>query len=300
MEGFLNINKPEGITSFDVIRRLRKILPRQTKIGHMGTLDPLAQGVLPIAIGRATKVIEYIKDEKKTYIAELVLGAVSETEDSTGNITFTGNSLLMKEKDLSVVLQSFVGTNEQIPPMYSAIHHEGKRLYELARQGVTVERAPRKIDIFSLILLSQDYEKPLPRLTIEVSCSRGTYIRSLCRDIGQKLETGAYMSGLTRTKSGIFEIDGSYPLESILDKDIDINSILYPVDWPLQDMSMIKLSSSEEEEMVFNGRKIRCHENISSGMIRIYSQQDYLLALGEIKIEDGLCLIQPKKVFKPG
>ncbi len=298
LDGFLNIDKPEGITSFDVIRKLRKICPSKTKMGHLGTLDPIARGVLPVALGKATKVIEYIRDEKKVYIAELILGAVSDTEDSSGNITYTGSSA-MKENDLLDILESFIGTIEQIPPMYSAIHHEGKRLYELARQGVTVERAPRKIEIFSLKLLSQNQDDDLPRLTIEVSCSKGTYIRSLCRDIGEKLGTGAYMSGLIRKKSGIFEIEDSCKLEKILNDPDEIDSLLYPVDFPLQEMPGIKLASAEEENMVINGRIVRHNENISSGRVRIYSPNDYLLAIGEINIKDGIIFVQPKKVFKP-
>ncbi len=297
MQGFLNIDKPEGITSFDVIRRLRKIFPRQTKMGHLGTLDPIASGVLPIAMGSATRVLEYISDEKKVYVARLILGAVSDTEDSSGNITCTG-SALVKENDLMGILNSFVGTMEQVPPMYSAIHHEGKRLYELARQGVTVERTPRKIEIFSLKLLSESTDEHLPHLTMEVSCSKGTYIRSLCRDIGEKLGTGAYMSGLIRKKSGIFEIEDSCKLDKILNNPGEIEKILHPVDFPLQDLSSIKLSSTDEENMVINGRILRCNEELRPGRVRIYSSQDYLLAIGEINIKDGMLFIQPKKVFK--
>ncbi len=297
LEGFLNIDKPKGITSFDVIRKLRKICPGKTKMGHLGTLDPIARGVLPIAMGKATKVIEYIRDEKKVYIAELILGAVSDTEDSSGNITYTGSSVL-KENDLLDILDSFTGTREQIPPMYSAIHHEGKRLYELARQGVSVERTPRKIEIFSLKLLSKNTDDDLPRLIIEVSCSKGTYVRSLCRDIGEKLGTGAYMSGLIRKKSGIFEIEDSCKLEEILDNPAKIESLLYPADFPLQEMPGIKLDSFDEESMVINGRELRCKENLSPGRVRIYSTHDYFLAIGEINIKNGITFVQPKKVFK--
>jgi len=299
LDGFLNIDKPAGITSFDVIRKLRKVLPARTKMGHLGTLDPLASGVLPVALGRATRVIDYIKDEKKIYIAELMLGAVSDTEDSSGRITYTGKSQV-KESHLMETLGSFTGVIEQIPPMYSAIHHEGKRLYELARQGVTVERTPRKIQIFSLKLLSADMDNDLPRLTIEAACSRGTYIRSLCRDIGEKLGTGAYMSGLTRSKSGIFEIEDSSRLDHILNSPADIDRILYPVDFPLQEMPAIKLSSVEEEKMINHGRALRCYENPGPGMLRIYSPDGCFMAIGEIYTDEGMFFIKPRKVFKPG
>ncbi len=299
LNGFLNIDKPAGITSFDVIRKLRKILPIRTKMGHLGTLDPIASGVLPVALGRATRVIEYIRNEQKIYIAELILGAVSDTEDSSGSITYTGRSVV-KEKDLLETLGSFTGIIKQIPPMYSAIHHEGKRLYELARQGVSIDRAPREIEIFYIKLLAKNTDNQLPRLTIEVSCSRGTYIRSLCRDIGERLETGAYMSGLTRNKSGIFEIEDSCQLEHILNNPGEIDRIIYPVDFPLREMPGIKLSSSEEENMVINGRALRYHEKLSPGMVRIYSPNDNLLAIGEIDIVEGMPFLKPKKVFKPG
>ncbi len=298
MEGFLNIDKPEGITSFDVIRKLRTILPRRTKMGHLGTLDPIASGVLPVAVGKATRVIEHIKDEKKVYIAELILGAVSDTEDRSGSITYTGRSQV-KESHLLDTLGSFTGVIEQIPPMYSALHHDGKRLYELARQGVSVERASRKIEIFTLKLLSTDTDNQLPRLTIEVSCSKGTYIRSLCRDIGEKLGTGAYMSGLIRSKSGIFKIEDSCQLEHIINNPAEIDRILYPADFPLQEMPGIRLSSTEEENMVINGRMLKCHEEAGPGMVKLYSSNGCFMAIAEIDIDEGMLVIKPRKVFKP-
>lgn len=299
MDGFLNINKPEGISSYDVIRNLKRVVPRKSKLGHLGTLDPLASGVLPVAIGRATRVIEYLEEERKSYIAEMVLGAISDTEDSSGKISYTG-FWQYQEDELLDVLVSLQGRIEQIPPMYSALHHQGKRLYQLARQGVTVERKPRTVEIYSLQLIFQNLEENLPRLTIAVSCSRGTYIRSLCRDIGEKLGTGAYMSSLVRSRSGVFTIEDSTALGEIMDKPDIIEEIMYPLDYPLQNIPALKLYTAEQDMDIINGKCLEWEEAFSPGMARVYSGEGYLLALAQIKQFKGMFLIQPKKVFKPG
>ncbi|MGI6421937.1 MAG: tRNA pseudouridine(55) synthase TruB [Syntrophomonadaceae bacterium] len=299
MDGFLNINKPEGISSYDVIRNLKKIIPRSSKLGHLGTLDPWASGVLPVAVGRATRVIQYLEDERKLYIAEMVLGAISDTEDSHGNISYTGTCLYQEERLLDI-LASLQGRIEQIPPMYSALHHQGKRLYQLARQGITVERKPRKIEIYSIQLLSQKLENHLPRLTIEVSCSRGTYIRSLCRDIGEKLGTGAYMSRLIRKGSGVFKIEDSTALKEIMDNPHNLEGIIYPLDYPLQNIPALKLYTAEQDIDIINGKSLKWDEALSSGLARVYSSMGNLLALAQIKEQNGMLLIQPKTVFIPG
>ncbi len=298
MDGFLNINKPEGITSYDVIRNLKQVLPRKTKLGHLGTLDPLASGVLPVALGKATRVIEYLEDERKSYIAEMVLGAVSDTEDKKGHITYTG--CCRYELDhLLAILDRLQGRIEQIPPMYSALHHQGKRLYQWAREGVTVERKPRWVEIYLLKLLSQKLEENLPHLTIEVSCSRGTYIRSLCRDIGERLGTGAYMSRLLRCSSGVFNIEDSTTLAEIMDKPDSIERILYPMDYPLQNIPALNLYTAEQDMDIINGKSLKWEEALNPGMARVYSSKGYLLALAQINQPPGMFLIQPKKVFRP-
>ena len=188
------------MTSFDVIRRLKRIFPR-IKMGHTGTLDPMATGVLPVALGQATKIIEYLENVDKVYRASMVLGAVSDTQDAWGKIEYTGAKSI-DAKQVPGVLEKFVGTIEQIPPMYSALHYQGQRLYDLARQGIEVERPPRSIHIKRLDLLEQTInEDGFPELHLEVECSKGTYIRTLCYDIGQELGTGAYMSALLRVRS---------------------------------------------------------------------------------------------------
>ena len=297
MDGFVNINKPEGITSYDVIRRLKKVLPRKTRLGHLGTLDPIAGGVLPVAIGKATRVIEYMNQEDKIYQAELVLGAVSDTEDSSGTITYTGYQEVQPDEVMQV-LASMTGLIEQIPPMYSALHHQGKRLYELARQGITVELTPRQVQVYSLQLLSQHLKADHPHLLIQVSCSRGTYIRSLCRDIGEKLGTGAYMSGLSRRKSGIFRIEDSCSLEKIMDNPGLLEKILYPLDYPLQNLPMLNLAAPWQDNDIINGKALRWEEKSSPGMSRIYASTGNLLALAEIESREDNYIIRPKKVFQ--
>lgn len=203
--GFLNINKQQGVTSHDVVARLRRIL-KIKQIGHTGTLDPLASGVLPIAIGKATRLIEFI-DDGKAYKADLIFGKISDSYDTEGNIV-DFSTKVVSQKDIESALENFQGEIEQIPPAYSAIHYNGKRLYELARQGTIPEDIPkRKVFIEQIKLLS--FDETTQHAQLYVSCSKGTYIRSIIHDLGQLLECGAIMSGLTRVKSGKFTIENA-------------------------------------------------------------------------------------------
>lgn len=294
MDGFLNIDKPQGITSYDVIRHLKKILPRKTRIGHLGTLDPMASGVLPVAIGKATRVIEYIGNEDKAYRAEMTLGGISDTEDATGNIEYTGVSSF-DEKLLMETFDSYTGSICQIPPMYSAIHYQGKRLYELARQGLEIERTGRNVDIYSIQLINIDHSEELPRIAIEVKCSKGTYIRSLCRDIGMKMGTGAYLSALRRIQSGIFHIDSACLLNDLTRME-DIQSRLVPVDYPLQNMPKILLSSPDEQ-LIRNGNKLTYQGEPVSGLVRLFSSDHCLLAIAEMQYTEENVFIKPQKVL---
>ena len=213
--GFLNINKPGGITSFDVIYKLRKILGVK-KIGHSGTLDPLATGVLPIAVGNAARLIEFLEDDKK-YVATLKFGETSTTYDDEGEKTFVAEPDFSLE-ELEAVLQDFTGKIKQVPPIYSAIKIGGKKLYELAREGKEVEVAPREVEIYDVKILEFTPQNtltavPVTGAKIKVHCSKGTYIRSLAHDIGQKLGCGAYLTALERTKAGAFEISSAITIE---------------------------------------------------------------------------------------
>lgn len=204
MEEFLLINKPVGWTSHDVVGFLRKQYPRGTKVGHAGTLDPFATGLLIVGVGRdATKRLDEFKNLPKVYEAVLFLGATTDTQDKDGVITPTGVEEKYTEDKIKEILKTFVGPQLQTPPMYSAKKINGQKLYDLARQGIEVERKPNEIEIYNIELLNYDY----PRLKIRVNCSTGTYIRTLGHDIGQKLGCGAYCEELTRTSIGEYTLD---------------------------------------------------------------------------------------------
>lgn len=295
MHGFLNINKDPGMTSFAVLKKLQKLLPK-TKLGHLGTLDPMATGVLPVALGHATRLIEYLEDSDKTYRAVMTLGGVSDTQDAWGNIKKTGSNSY-HQQDLLNILAEFTGTIRQIPPMYSAVHHQGQRLYELARQGLDVERSPRDIEIKSLQITGQDTdEEGNPRIELEITCSKGTYVRTLCHDIGQRLETGAYMSGLNRIRAGMFTINQSLTLAE-LKKAEDIKAHIIPPDYPLRHWSALTLANQEEIMRIGNGNHIKAPPG-TTGMIRIYHPEGNLMAVAKTISEPGYTLAQPLKVFK--
>lgn len=296
MHGFLNINKPGGMTSYDVIRKIKPLLPRKTKIGHLGTLDPMASGVLPLALGNATRVIPFIKNDNKTYLATMTLGAVSDTLDSWGQIDYTGKTMF-HVKQLTDILKEFTGNIKQIPPMYSAVHHEGKRLYELARQGIEVSREERDIVVYSIDLLDVDNRLDLPTVQIKVDCSKGTYIRTLCHDIGQRLGTGALLSNLIRIRSGEFTIEQSCLLEELLHTN-NIEEYLLDIDYPITAIPAFCIESPDQIEAILNGGVIKTNTKISDGMLRVYANNHKLLALAVSTGSGQQSLIKPERVFK--
>lgn len=285
------------MTSFEVLKKIKKLIPA-TKLGHLGTLDPMAEGVLPVAVGHATRLIEYMENSGKTYRAVMTLGGVSDTQDAWGNIEKTGCSSYRVEA-LQEILAEFTGAIFQIPPMYSAVHHQGQRLYELARQGVEVERRPRKIEIMSLRMLDREADDSgQPTVGLEIQCSPGTYIRTLCHDIGQRLGTGAYMSQLTRTRSGMFAIDDALSLEELEQRKANIPTWLMPLDYPLRHWPAVTLDNSEDILRVGNGNHIIIPADLPTGMIRIYHPGGNLMAVAKTVSESGYHLAQPLKVFK--
>jgi tRNA pseudouridine55 synthase len=230
IDGIFNINKPTGMTSHDVVARVRRLLRglsvhageagertqsprpgRQVRVGHAGTLDPMATGVLPVVVGRATRLVEYLADADKAYRATLVLGATSDTYDREGTITPVANAVMPSLEEVRHALRKFTGEVEQLPPMYSAVRVGGKQLYEFARAGVEVERKPRRVIINDIRL--EAYRPPMLRIYVE--CSKGTYIRTLAHDLGQALGTGAYLSELTRTRHGPFTIEDAVTLQDL-------------------------------------------------------------------------------------
>lgn len=211
MSGFLLIDKPIDWTSHDVVAYLRGVT-KTKKVGHAGTLDPFATGLLIVGIGReATKRLDEFKGMEKEYIATITLGAISDTYDKTGVIIETGKATEPPKETVQETLKSFLGKQEQIPPMYSAKKVQGKKLYELARKGIEVERKPSQIEIYIIELMTYDF----PTLRIKISCSTGTYIRTLAHDIGQKLGTGAYCSELERTRIGIYLVNEAHEPKSL-------------------------------------------------------------------------------------
>jgi len=219
--GLINVYKEPGFTSMDVVAVLRGIL-KQKKIGHTGTLDPQAEGVLMVCLGNATKLCTFLEDKDKEYVCRMLLGTTTDTEDTTGNVikktTFSylsvgesGENPTITDEDIKRVINSFVGDIKQVPPMYSALKKDGKKLYELARQGIEIEREARDIKIYDIEIKEID----MPYVTFRVKCSKGTYVRSLCRDIGEKLGVGACMDHLTRTAVSFFTIDNALKLSDI-------------------------------------------------------------------------------------
>lgn len=254
INGVINIYKVKGFTSHDVVAKLRGIV-KQKKIGHTGTLDPDATGVLPVCLGSATKLCDMLTDKEKEYIAKVQLGVTTDTQDMTG-IVISEKEVKVTEGQVRETIQSFVGKYEQVPPMYSALKVNGKKLYELARQGKEVERKARPVTIHYIEILNIE----LPQITIKVGCSKGTYIRTLCHDLGEKLGCGAAMASLERTKSGQFVLDTAITLAELEeklnaageDREGVLKSLVIPVDKMFLEYLPLKLLP-QWERLIQNG-----------------------------------------------
>lgn len=273
MHGFLNIDKPAGMTSHDVVARIRRVA-QQRRVGHAGTLDPAATGVLVVALGAATRLIQYVQDDTvKSYRAVVHLGVRTETDDAEGARVEIRPVPQLERIDLELVLEQFRGSISQVPPMYSALHHQGRRLYELAREGVVVDVAPRTIIIEQLTLV--DWMPPF--MTLDVQCHKGTYIRALARDIGIALECGAHLHALRRTAVGPFRIDQATALTA-LETDAQLAQALLPPDTAVLDWPAIQLSASEAQR-VCNGLALALASEIIGNNTRAYTPDGVLLAL---------------------
>ncbi len=244
--GILLINKEKDWTSFDVVARLRRILGVK-KIGHTGTLDPMAEGLLPICIGKATKLVGLMSDHDKVYRAQMKLGIATDTEDITGNV-ISESDFEPKEEEIREAIASFVGEGLQIPPMYSALKQNGRKLYELAREGQVVERPPRAVTIYSIEVESVAF----PYVTMTVSVSRGTYIRSLCRDIGEKLGCGACLTKLNRLSVGDFLLKNAKTLQKVEEICIEgnLNEYILSIDSVFKDLPEVRFCSTAEKAAV--------------------------------------------------
>ncbi|MGE5397894.1 MAG: tRNA pseudouridine(55) synthase TruB [Chitinophagales bacterium] len=293
MNGFLNVSKPQSITSFDVIRRIRPLIPG-VKIGHLGTLDPMAEGVLPLALGYATRLIEYISDDTKEYTAEMVLGGTSDTQDATGQITpYSG--CVFDHHTIKDTMDLFRGEIEQVPPIYSAVHYQGRRLYEYARKGIEVAPISRKINIKKLDLLDLDCQEGLMKVTFQVECSAGTYVRTLCHDIGQKLGCGGYLNRLIRTRSGPFLLKDAIALDDI-NKD-RIRQDLLKAEYPLGDLPHLKLNN-DQTYCVVHGRAVDYVEAQPGQTYLLMGSEGNLLAIARGTINEDRPVLQPEKVLK--
>ena len=276
MNGIVVIDKPAGWTSQDVVSKLRGVLHTK-RIGHGGTLDPMATGVLPIFMGRATRAVEFFESAEKEYVAGLRLGLETNTQDTTGE-TVAEKPVTVSREQVEGVLQQFLGEQEQIPPMYSAVKIGGKKLYELARQGKTVERKARKIEILELELLDGDGAD----YRIRVRCSKGTYVRTLCHDIGQALGCGGCMSSLRRTKAGCYSLEQSVTMDDLLCHEKP-ESLLLPVDSLFANLPAHKVGETQLK-YVYNGAAVKA--SVADGHYRVYGPDGAFLMVGRAK--DGL------------
>lgn len=271
-DGIVNVYKEQGYTSHDVVAKLRGIFG-QKKVGHTGTLDPMAEGVLIVVLGRATKLADLIVTSRKRYIAEMQLGVTSDTDDSTGNVVescsqdkldemFSGEAAFTSK--LENVMQQFLGKSMQVPPMYSAIKINGKKLYEYARAGKEIEREARPVEIFRLEIRKLNVEKKT--VSFEVECSKGTYIRSLIRDIGEKLGTGAVMSGLLRDEVNGITIDTGFRLDDLqkLKEEDNLKAAVTPMDILLRDVPKVYITSNGEK-LLNNGNRLGIDDINMSG-----------------------------------
>jgi len=245
MNGIISVLKPPGMTSHDVVYYIRKTTG-QKKVGHTGTLDPGAAGVLPVCLGKATRVIEYLPDQKK-YRAEVIFGRSTTTQDSFGDIIKECHAGGLEAGRVEQCLAAFRGSIEQIPPMVSALQHQGKKLYELARAGIEVERKPRTIHIYELTLNSfVNDQHNAPRAIIDVHCSAGTYIRTLCHDLGEMIGCGAHMSFLLRTRAGVFSLENAITLEKLKEKSIsdEIGDVMVTMSKALEHLPSVSIADS--------------------------------------------------------
>jgi tRNA pseudouridine55 synthase len=287
MDGILVLNKPPGMTSHDVVSRVRRIA-RQKRVGHAGTLDPMATGVLLICLGRATRVAEYLSGSDKTYRAVIRLGVETDTYDAEGLVTAT-RPVNVGEAELRAVLIRFAGEIDQVPPMYSALKRDGKPLYKLARQGLEVEREPRRVTIYGILLRACEW----PDVTVDVRCSAGTYIRSLAHDIGAALGCGAHLIELTRLASGSFTLDDAVGLE---DPGLqDIASLLHPLDAALQHLPALALDA-EQARCVMLGQAIPFNGAAAGpDVFRVYTLHGALVAI--MTYDADVRRLRPKKVL---
>lgn len=289
LKGILNVNKEKGISSARVVSLVRRALGMK-KVGHTGTLDLEASGVLPIVIGKATRVSDYMMTKDKVYETELILGAKTDTIDAAGKIIAKSDKVVSRDEFIEA-MNTFKGEIEQIPPMYSALKVNGKKLYDLARDGIEIERKRRKVKVYDIDLLDFAF----PQATIRVTCSKGTYIRTLVDDIGEKLGTLAYVNELKRVRVGDLDVKDAINSEDILKiAKKDLLEKLYPVDFALKDFEKIVLDKKYLENLV-NGQLVEVADRFDK-TVRVYAGEDFI-GLGENYKENDKSFLKMEKVF---
>lgn len=306
MNGILNIFKPKGISSYQTVKKVRDIL-NISKAGHTGTLDPSASGVLLVCIGKATKIAEFLVGMKKHYQGEMILGISTDTQDSEGKIIQKREvGIDIDENRIKDIFQKYEGTINQMPPMFSAAHYKGERLYRLARKGIKVKRNLKKVKIYQLNLINL-YQEVNPIVKFEVICSKGTYIRTLCNDIGDELGCGAHLSNLVRKKVGNFSIEDSLNLEELKKEKALGKRYLISIDSALEALNKITVKS-EATKTVLNGGVISSEqiveipEGLKTGkneFVKIFDAKGNLLSIGTSIKENGKNIFfKPVKVFR--
>lgn len=288
--GFLVVDKPLGVTSRDLVNAACRKSHRRTRIGHAGTLDPLATGVLVLCFNNATKLVECVQDQPKTYIAEICLGATSTTDDAEGEITPTEVTVIPERNQVESALSQFCGEIWQTPPLYSAVKIHGKRAYEFARGQKDVQLSAKKILVYDVTVHHYDY----PKLTLEITCGKGTYIRSIARDLGEHLNTGAYLTGLQRTAVGPFRLENAQDIEQLKKREY---WPLLPIEMGVDSLPKVRIDVNERS-LFQSGQFISNIQFLDNGKsslpyLAVFAG-DELVGLG---VQDADGLLRPKKVF---
>jgi tRNA pseudouridine55 synthase len=296
INGVLLLDKPEGMTSNKALQEI-KFLYKAAKAGHTGSLDPLATGLLPICLGEATKLSAFLLDADKHYRVKVKLGETTTTADAEGEVVERADPSGVTEENIRAVLAEFQGEQQQLPPMYSAVKHQGERLYKLARQGIEVEREPRTIQIYALDLLGFE----LPEFEMDVHCSKGTYVRTLAEDIGKRLGCGAYVSGLRRTGVGPYGDDAMLTLEQVQEafgekRFEEMDHWLLPLESALSNWPEVALTADAAFYMK-QGQAIQVPNAPTSGWVRLYANKTEFLGVGQI-LDDGR--VAPKRLMQAG
>lgn len=311
MDGVLNIDKPAGPTSHDIVLRVRRILGEK-RVGHAGTLDPMATGVLVVCIGKATRIVEYLVAQEKEYVAEMALGRTTTTQDATGEELSASDSSFVTREIVEEVLPRFTGRIMQIPPMVSAVKHQGKRLYELARKDIEVERKPREVTVYSVEITSftckpddrgeldgQGHPCPRPIVGLRVVCSSGTYIRTLCADIGEALGVGGYMQSLVRTRVGRFDLERATQLDELerAAAESRADDLIIPMDEALSDIPAVTADRMQSGLIVHGGAIPSALSAPDGTLVRVRSDSGELLAVGRVHPREVGSVVTPEKVF---